>query len=136
MGAHASASIIHTIFVITFSLLFSFPVQALETIHPDCSSKTVQRNVYFKCKPSTAEYGDSATRKYVRTLDLWIVSHGAVGSNNLIEYLENRTQLKLRGELYKYQVSCHYPHILRGLNHKTRVLYIAGNIQRVGLNES
>lgn len=114
-----------------FSHMFNSTVKAAEKAKSVCSSRSIERHVNIRCSPSTAKYGDLAVRKYVSTLDLWVVSHGAVGSNNLIEHLENRTELKLRSgsDITKYQVSCHYPYLLKKLKPKTRVLYIAGNVR-------
>jgi hypothetical protein len=129
MCAHVSVTITLGVLFIFFSPLFLFTVKGIERTHQVCSDRMIERNVYLRCKPSTAKYGDLAVRNYVSTLDLWIVSHGAVGSNNLIEHLENRTKLKLRSDMTKYQVSCHYPYLLKNIKRKTRVLYIAGNVR-------
>ena len=50
----------------------------------------------------------ASLRKHISTLDLWVVSHGGVGSNYLIDYLESQG-LKLGPNLSKqyYQRICH-----------------------------
>lgn len=50
----------------------------------------------------------ASLRKHISTLDLWVVSHGGVGSNYLIDHLESQG-LKLGPKLSKqyYQRICH-----------------------------
>ena len=62
--------------------------------------------------------------EYINSLDLYILSHGGVGSNYLIDYLQERG-LAVKTNIKLYQNTCHYSYKLVP---DKKTIYIYGNI--------
>eukprot|EP00035_Acanthoeca_spectabilis_P034421 m.28991 g.28991 ORF g.28991 m.28991 type:complete len:329 (+) comp6628_c0_seq1:184-1170(+) len=63
---------------------------------------------------------------YLSTLDLWIVSHGGVGSNHLVNFLNTSAQLRVKWDQGLYQETCHFPWPLVTT---VPVLYVVGELE-------
>lgn len=62
---------------------------------------------------------------YINSLDLYIVSHGGVGSNYIVRYLKSKgINTRYKGRLYAE--TCHYPYKIDTI---TPSIYICGDIK-------
>lgn len=57
---------------------------------------------------------DKKLDAYVRSLDLYIVSHGGVGSNYLVEYLLEKG-INTKSDQNMYQLTCHRARYVKGV---------------------
>ena len=65
--------------------------------------------------------------KKLEKIDLYIVSHGGVGSNYIVEYLKKKNNIKtIHNDNYVfYGITCHFPYLL---SDKKKTIYIYGDI--------
>lgn len=67
---------------------------------------------------------ENQKKSYIKSLDLYILSHGGVGSNYLISYLQNK-KLSVMTNIILYQNTCHYSYKLVP---DKKTIYLYGDI--------
>ena len=94
----------------------------------------LKNNKFESCQNALNFKYLSEQSSYISSLDLWIVSHGGVGSNALMNYMEKSTSIKVinRTKHYGYGGTCHFGektliHVMRK-NDTPPVLVILGDI--------
>lgn len=76
--------------------------------------------------PNEENFSPDDLQQYVKSLDLWILSTGGVGSNALVNYFASKN-LVVQPDMRKYQWTCHYP---SPLSETTPTLFIFGDYPR------
>lgn len=79
-------------------------------------TEDVTQYAKYYCPQSTEMTNADCYRNYIKALDLWVVSHGGVGSNAIIEHLmeHGKNMTVQRRKVEVYQNTCHlgYPPLI------------------------